>query len=293
MQGRIIKGIAGFYYVQVVGSGVYSCKAKGIFRKLGIKPLVGDLVDLEVTHEADREGNITRIYDRKNVLVRPAVANIDQMLVIFAFAQPQPNTALLDRFLVSMAYRNIPAVICFNKEDLADSDQKKMLMDLYEGAGYSVIPTGALHGTGIDHLRAALQGKVSAVAGPSGVGKSSLINLLCPQAQMETAALSEKIDRGRHTTRHCELLRIDEETCIMDTPGFSSLFLSSDMEPADVGNCFPEFRPYLDACLYAGCSHIAEPQCGVKDALNAGKISPERYAHYREIYLEVKESRKY
>ena len=293
MQGRIIKGIAGFYYVAAGESGVYSCKAKGIFRRLGIKPLPGDLVEMEVTHEGDKEGNITRILPRKNALIRPAAANIDQAVVIFACAQPEPNLGLLDRFLVSMEYQRVPCLVCFNKSDLAVADQVQGLRALYEGAHYPVVPVSAADGSGLDDLRNALCGKLSAVAGPSGVGKSSLINLLVPEAHMETGVLSAKIDRGRHTTRHSELLQIDEDTWIMDTPGFTSLYLPQEMEQEQVGACFPEFRPYLDACRFARCSHIAERECGVKDALAAGEIAQGRYEHYVEIYQEVKDSRKY
>ena len=293
MQGRIIKGIAGFYYVSVVGSGVYSCKAKGIFRRLNIKPLVGDLVEMEVTHAGDMEGNITRILPRKNTLIRPAVANIDQAMVIFAFTAPEPNLNLLDRFLVSMEYQGVPSVICLNKADLAREDQIREMASLYEPALYRLIVASAKEQTGLDEIRQALAGKTTAVAGPSGVGKSSLINLLSPQAQMETGALSAKIDRGRHTTRHSELLPVAEGTWIMDTPGFTSLYLSPEMEPQEVGRCFPEFRPHLDECRFAQCSHIAEKECGVKDALSRGEIAPLRYEHYTELYREIKESRKY
>ncbi len=292
MQGKIIKGIAGFYYVYTGEAGLYACKAKGIFRKEKIKPLVGDDVEIEVTHEEDREGNITRILPRKNTLIRPAVANIDQALVIFAITKPKPNLPLLDRFLVTMEQRKIPALICFNKEDMADEEACCSLRKIYEAAGYELIFTSAAEERGVEELKAHLKGKTSTVAGPSGVGKSSLINLLAPYAQMETGEISEKIDRGKHTTRHSELLMIDEDSFIMDTPGFTSLYLE-DMEKEELGTYFPEFAAYEPFCKFGGCSHINEPKCGVKEALSLGKISQQRYDDYKLMYEELKEQRKY
>ncbi len=292
MQGKIIKGIAGFYYVYTGEAGLYACKAKGIFRKQKIKPLVGDDVEIEVTHEGDREGNITLILPRKNTLIRPAVANIDQALVIFAITKPKPNLPLLDRFLVTMEQRKIPALICFNKEDIVSAEECEKLRTCYETAGYEILFTSAEEGKGIEELKVHLQGKTSTVAGPSGVGKSSLINLLSPQAEMETGEISEKIDRGKHTTRHSELLMIDEDTFIMDTPGFTSLYLEN-MEKEELQGYFPEFAAYEPLCQFGGCSHINEPRCGVKEALAEGKISQQRYDDYKLMYEELKEQKKY
>lgn len=292
MQGKIIKGIAGFYYVYTGEAGLYACKAKGIFRKEKIKPLVGDDVEIEVTHEEDREGNIIRILPRKNTLIRPAVANIDQALVIFAITKPKPNLPLLDRFLVTMEQRKIPALICFNKEDMVDEEECSSLRKIYEAAGYELLFTSAAEEKGLEELKAHLKGKTSTVAGPSGVGKSSLINLLVPHARMETGEISEKIDRGKHTTRHSELLMIDEDSFIMDTPGFTSLYLE-DMEKEELGTYFPEFVAYEPFCKFGGCSHINEPKCGVKEALSLGKISQQRYDDYKLMYEELKEQRKY
>lgn len=292
MQGKIIKGIAGFYYVYTGEAGLYACKAKGIFRKEKIKPLVGDDVEIEVTHEEDREGNITRILPRKNTLIRPAVANIDQALVIFAITKPKPNLPLLDRFLVTMEQRKIPALICFNKEDMVDEEECSSLRKIYEAAGYELLFTSAAEEKGLEELKEHLKGKTSTVAGPSGVGKSSLINLLVPHARMETGEISEKIDRGKHTTRHSELLMMDEDSFIMDTPGFTSLYLE-DMEKEELGTYFPEFAAYEPFCKFGGCSHINEPKCGVKEALSLGKISQQRYDDYKLMYEELKEQRKY
>ncbi len=292
MQGKIMKGIAGFYYVYTGEAGLYACKAKGIFRKEKIKPLVGDDVEIEVTHEEDREGNIIRILPRKNTLIRPAVANIDQALVIFAITKPKPNLPLLDRFLVTMEQRKIPALICFNKEDMVDEEECNSLRKIYEEAGYELLFTSASEEKGIEELKEHLKGKTSTVAGPSGVGKSSLINLLAPQAQMETGEISEKIDRGKHTTRHSELLRIDENSFIMDTPGFTSLYLEN-MEKEELATYFPEFAAYEPFCKFGGCSHINEPKCGVKEALSLGKISQQRYDDYKLMYEELKDQKKY
>lgn len=205
MTGKIIKGIAGFYYVHDGVSRVYECRAKGIFRNRRIRPLTGDNVEFEILDASEQTGNITEILPRSNELVRPAVANIDQAMIVFAAAEPDPNLNLLDRFLVSMECRNVPVLICFNKKDLADEEKIRQLMEIYEGAGYPVRLTSAAGGEGLEELRALLRGKTTAFAGPSGVGKSSLTNLIHPEASMETGAVSEKIKRGRHTTRHSEL----------------------------------------------------------------------------------------
>lgn len=297
MQGKIIKGIAGFYYVHVAGSGVYECKAKGAFRKQKIKPLVGDNVEIDVISQEEHTGNVIDILPRKNELIRPAVANVDQAVVIFAAAKPNPNFNLLDRFLIMMEYQHIPAVICFNKTDLIDEMKMENLIRAYKTSGYRVLFTSAKEQDGVEKIRQILKGKTSTVAGPSGVGKSSLINLLAPQAEMETGAISEKIERGRHTTRHAQVIPVpmedgSEDTYIIDTPGFSSLSVEF-YEKETLGTLFPEFQQYEPYCRFRGCSHISEPDCGVKEALAEGKISKIRYDDYVEIYQEVQNRRKY
>lgn len=292
MQGKIIKGIAGFYYVHTGKAGIYECKAKGIFRKEKIKPLVGDNVEICIIDEEEHTGNITEILPRKNTLIRPAVANIDQAVVIFAAAKPKPNFNLLDRFLIMMERQEIPAVICFNKMDLAREEELQKLKEAYETSGYRILFASARKEEGIREIQETLKGKTSTVAGPSGVGKSSLINLLAPEANMETGEISEKIERGRHTTRHAELICIREDTYIVDTPGFSSLSVDG-FDKETLGNYFPEFVEYEDRCRFSGCSHISEPDCGVKEALAQGKISRIRYEDYLEIYNELKDKRKY
>lgn len=292
MQGKIVKGIAGFYYVFVVKSGIYECKAKGIFRKDKRKPLVGDDVELEVLDEVEKKGNIIRLLPRKNQLTRPAVANVDQALVIFAMQKPSPNFGLLDRFLVMMRWQQMDTVICFNKKDLASEAEQARLEAIYRKCGCRVVFVSAGKEEGIENLHMLLDGKTTAVAGPSGVGKSSLINLLSPEAQMATGEISSKIDRGKHTTRHSELLMIAEHTYIMDTPGFSSLYLEG-LEKEELKDFYPEFAEYEQSCRFQGCVHIHEPECGVKSALSEGKISRERYESYVGLYEELKEKRRY
>ena len=292
MQGKIIKGIAGFYYVHVVESAVYECKAKGVFRKEKIKPLVGDNVEIEVLDEETKTGNIVKILPRKNELIRPAVANIDQALVVFAVVKPNPHFNLLDRFLVMMESKQIPVVLCFNKEDIAKEPQIEELKAVYENCGYPLIFVSAREIRNIEQVRTALKGKTTAIAGPSGVGKSSIINLLQPQANMETGEISDKIERGKHTTRHSELFSIDEDSYIMDTPGFSSLYVN-DFEKEELKYYFPEFADYEGKCRFQGCVHVHEPDCAVKEAVEKGKIHKVRYQDYQEIYDEMMNKRRY
>lgn len=292
MHGKIVKGIAGFYYVHVVESGVYECKAKGIFRKEKVKPLVGDNVEIEVLEEGEKTGNIIRIFPRENELVRPAVANIDQALVVFAVLRPAPHYNLLDRFLVMMERKGIPAILCFNKADIAKEGQIEELQAIYEKCGYPLVFASALEGKNIGRIREILKGKTTAIAGPSGVGKSSLINLLTPEANMETGAVSRKIERGKHTTRHSELFPIDGDSYIMDTPGFSSLYVN-DFEKEELKNYFPEFAEYEGTCRFQGCGHVHEPGCMVKEAVEDKRIHPIRYRSYTEMYEELKNRRRY
>lgn len=292
MTGKIIKGIAGFYYVHVEGKGIYACRAKGIFRNEKIKPLVGDNVEMEVLHEKDMEGNILEIFPRRSVLIRPAVANVDQALIIFAIVKPNPNFNLLDRFLIRMERQNLPTVICFNKQDIASSEEKESLRQSYETCGYQVLFISALENDGIEQVRTILTGKTTTVAGPSGVGKSSLINCLSPVANMETGAISAKIERGKHTTRHSEIIALGEETYIVDTPGFTSLDIS-EITKEELGQYYPEFVQYEPYCKFSGCAHISEPSCGVKDAVAEGRISKVRYENYKVLYQELKEIKRY
>ena len=292
MKGKIVKGISGFYYVHVAETGIYECKAKGIFRNQKIKPLVGDDVEIVVLDEEKKIGNVEKILPRTRELIRPAVANIDMALVIFAAAKPDPNFNLLDRFLCMMEYQKVPVTICFNKCDLVTEEQREVLRKIYKLAGYELLFTSAKTQENVEKLKSVLQGKMTAVAGPSGVGKSSLINDLQDAVQMQTGGISDKIERGKHTTRHSQIIPIAENTYIMDTPGFSSMDLPG-FSKEDLWTCYPEFVRFEPVCRFIGCSHIGEPDCGVKTALAEGKISQVRYDNYVQLYQEMKNMRKY
>ncbi len=287
-----MKGIAGFYYIYAENEQIYECKAKGIFRKDNQKPLVGDDVEISVLDEKEKTGNITAILPRKNSLIRPAVANVDQAFVIFAMEDPKPNYMLLDRFLIMMEQQNIPVVVCFNKKDLATEEELEFLYRTYTECGYKVLLSSALKGEGISEVHEVLKGKTTVVAGPSGVGKSSLTNSLQGDVKMETGEISRKLKRGRHTTRHSQVIPVGDDTFLVDTPGFSSLYLS-DMEEYELKEYFPEFRKYEAQCRFQGCRHIHEPGCAVKEALENKEISRLRYEDYLCLHQELKEKRRY
>lgn len=291
MTGKIIKGIAGFYYVHDGEGRIYECKAKGIFRNRQIKPLVGDNVIFESLEE-EGKGNIVEILERTNSLIRPAVSNIDQVMVFFALTEPEPNLNLLDRFLVTMEVQSVPVILCFNKMDLSDEKGMQKYRDIYEPAGYKTLFLSARAGEGVEELRKFLRGKTTVLAGPSGVGKSTITNQIQPQAQMETGSVSTKIKRGKHTTRHSELFYVEKDTYMMDTPGFSSMYIE-DMQPEELKYYFPEFEAYEENCKFQGCVHIGERICGIKQAVHEGKISESRYKNYCLLYQELKEKRRF
>lgn len=296
MQGKIVKGIAGFYYVHAAqtngGGKVYECKAKGVFRKDHRKPLVGDNVRIDVLDEENALGNITEILPRQSELIRPAVANVDQALVIFAIVKPQPNFNLLDRFLIMMGQQGLPCVICFNKLDIDENGQGEAYREIYERCGYRTLLVSADNHQGVDELKGLLTGKTTTVAGPSGVGKSSLVNCFQDNTHMQTGSISTKIDRGKHTTRHAELIAVAENTYILDTPGFSSLGLFGLIKE-ELAGFYPEFVPHEKYCKFAGCAHVSEPVCGVKAAVEEGSISQMRYENYKMLYEELKAERRY
>jgi len=291
MTGKIIKGIAGFYYVYTT-LGIVECKAKGSFRNRNIKPLVGDNVSLDIVDKDNLKGNIVDILDRKNSIIRPSSANIDQAMIIFAIVKPDPNYNLLDKFLIYMQQMGIKTVVCFNKTDIATKEDIDLLRTAYEECGCQVIFVSGANKEGLDTINAVLKGKTTVVAGPSGVGKSTIINALYPEANMQTGEISRKIERGKHTTRHAELFALDNDTFIMDTPGFTSLALNN-IEKEDLWRYYPEFEQYEELCKFGGCSHISEPVCGIKDAVNKGLISSIRYNDYKLLYEDIKLQRKY
>ena len=266
------------------GKIIKRCRARGVFRALGVKPLVGDDVEIEITDTVSvpMEGNVIRLLPRRNELVRPNVANVDQALLIFAITHPAPSYNMLDRFLITMNQKNLPSILCFNKQDLATQER-----ETYESCGCRVLFVSVLSPDTLEELREILKGKTTVLTGPSGVGKSTLINTICPGARMETGELSRKIKRGKNTTRHVELLAGEEESYLVDTPGFTSLYLM-DMEPEDLRLYYPEFEKYEGKCRFDGCVHMREPGCAVRDALEAGQISRIRYKNYSELFEELK-----
>ncbi len=290
MTGKIIKGIAGFYVVES-GGKTYMCKARGIFRKDGRKPLVGDLVRFSEAQTADSEANIEELLPRTSELIRPAVCNVDQTLVVLAVRTPDPQFLLLDEYLVTMERQNVPAAILFNKADLDRDGALERYQKIYRAAGFPVLTSSAVTGEGIPELREFLKGKTTVLAGPSGVGKSSLTNLICPQAGMETGEISRKISRGKQTTRHTELFPLGENTYLLDTPGFTSVYV--DAEPDDLRFLFPEIGAMEGKCRFTGCRHLAEPDCAVKAAVADGTIPASRYESYQKLMKELSERRKY
>lgn len=289
MQGKIIKGIAGFYLVDC-GGEVLTCKARGLFRKRGEKPLVGDLAEVEAAQTSESEANIVTLLPRKNRLIRPAVSNVDQALVVMAVRTPDPQFYLLDQYLVTMELQEIPAAILFTKEDL-DRGELADYRSRYEAAGYPVFSVSVENGSGLEALRAHLAGKTTVLAGPSGVGKSTLTNLLCPAANMETGELSRKNLRGKQTTRHTELFCLGENSYLLDTPGFTAVEVWGDTETFK--QAFPEIRALEGQCRFTGCNHRAEPDCAVKAAVARGEIAASRYESYRKMAEESAERRKY
>lgn len=292
MTGKITKGIAGFYYVYVPEHGMYECKAKGSFRHERLKPLVGDVAEIEVLDEVQMTGNIIDLSERKNTLLRPTVANVDCALLVFAMVRPEPNLNLLDRLMLCYKLQDVPVLICLNKMDLASEAELTAMREVYAGCGYDLIFTSAREQLGISELMQKIRHKTVTVSGPSGVGKSSLINLMQGAVRMQTGAISEKVERGKHTTRHAELLPVDEDTYIIDTPGFSSLE-APELLKEELGRYYTEFAAYEPSCRFGGCAHINEPDCAVKEAVAAGKISRTRYDNYLQIYEEIKGRRRY
>lgn len=289
MDGIIRKGIAGFYYVEA-GETIYECKARGIFRKDNILPYVGDLVRIELLPESEK-GVISEIYPRKNVFVRPPIANVDCFIVVCSATTPKPNKLILDQFFVMAEENRTEAVLCINKMDTVKGQEADELISLYS----SVYPTccvSARAGIGMDELKKHLQGKTCALAGPSGVGKSSLLNCLKGSEAMETDEISGKTSRGKHTTRHAELFDMEYGGNIFDTPGFTS-FDVMDTEQEDLAFLFPDMAVYLGQCRYDNCKHLKEPGCAVTEAVQKGKICKSRYESYTAMMKTIQEKRRF
>ena len=287
MEGKIIKGIGGFYYVKTKDE-VIECKARGKFRHKDMKPMVGDNVIITVDNN---KGVIEDICERTSELIRPTVSNVTQAFVVFAIKNPDINFDLLNRFLISCEYNNIKSIVCLNKEDLASEQEKEEVKKKINDIGYEVFFINAKKGIGLDLIKEKLKDEETVVCGPSGAGKSTLINNLINREHMETGVVSEKIGRGKHTTRHSELIEI-ENGYLVDSPGFSNIDISF-MDKENLKYCFPEFEDYNHDCKFRGCLHNKEPKCAVKEALEEGKINKYRYEFYIRILEELIEGEKY
>lgn len=290
IEGIIIKGIGGFYYVKTK-DGIIESRARGIFREEKLTPLVGDKVKIRISDE-DNSGYIEEIYARDNELIRPPVANVSQAIIVMSIKKPDINTWLLDKFLLMAEHQNLNIIICFNKMDLSEKDVVK-LKKIYEKAGYKVIITSSIENKGIEELMTVLKNHITVFAGPSGVGKSSLLNKINPIFNRETGVVSSKSKRGKHTTRSVELLEMCENTFVLDTPGFSSLDLSFIEEPVELREYFREIKKYGNECRFQSCLHDKEPNCAVKKYVDEGIISKDRYDNYLKLLQEIRNTRRY
>ena len=291
INGKIIKGIGGFYYVDTE-KGLYECRARGIFRKNKITPLVGDRVSISVVDEENKKGVVEEIEKRDTELVRPPIANVDKALIVFAIKNPSPNLSLLDRFIVLAEKENLEIVIVFTKVDLdTDGELLGELKDIYEVSGYKVIPVSNKLKLNIDKIKEELKENTVVFAGPSGVGKSSLLNEVDKNFELKTGEVSDKIKRGKHTTRHAELLKLECGGMVADTPGFSSLTLD-DIDESELKEYFIEFDKYDDCRFGSRCIHENEPSCAVKEAVENGEISKKRYESYIQLLNEIRSGKR-
>ncbi|KGR86376.1 MULTISPECIES: ribosome small subunit-dependent GTPase A [Lysinibacillus] len=285
-QGQIRKALSGYYYV-FDGHQLIQCRGRGVFRNRGESPLVGDIVEYTMETEGS-DGTIQKILERQNELVRPPIANIDQGILVFSVKEPNFNTILLDRFLVVLESFHVHPIICLTKMDLLEKDEREELQNYiadYESMGYTVLQTYKDEEELVERLRPILKGKTTVLAGQSGVGKSTLLNTLIPELNLKTGIISQSLGRGKHTTRHVELIEVCDGL-LADTPGFSS-FDFDEIEKEELGVCFPEMARVADDCKFRGCLHLKEPKCAVKAAVESGEIRDYRYKHYEQFMQEI------
>jgi len=285
MVGKIIKAISGFYYIEYE-KDIYECRAKGILKKNNISPLVGDFAEFEIIGE--KVGNLINIVDRKNFLIRPPVANLDAIVIVLASTNPEPSLLFLDKQLAFLEYINVEPIICLNKIDLDDA---KLIQAVYTKIGYKVVLTSVKEEEGIDKLKDLIRGKTVALVGNSGVGKSSLTNILINNKVMEEGNLS-KIERGKQTTRHSQLLKIEDTTYIIDTPGFSNFDLPN-IELNELATLFREFKDKISDCRYNDCRHVLEEDCGIRQAVYRKEISENRFNNFKLLYEELSKRKLY
>lgn len=290
LKGTILKGIGGFYYVDTT-EGLYECRARGIFRKKKITPCVGDKVTISITDKENLKGMVDKIEKRKNQLIRPFISNISKVVIAFAIKEPNPNLSLLDRFIIFAEKEGLDILIAFTKIDLDTTGEFEKIREIYEPTGYQIVPVSCETGENINVIEEALKNNVTVFAGPSGVGKSSMLNIINPEFKLKTGVISEKLSRGKHTTRHAELFKLESGAIVADTPGFSSLSLD-EFEFDEIRYYFAEFDNYNDCKFGNKCLHIKEPNCGVKKAVEEGQISKVRYDSYIQLIEEIKNSRK-
>ncbi|MBR2404115.1 MAG: ribosome small subunit-dependent GTPase A [Clostridia bacterium] len=286
-EGKILKGIGGFYYVDT-SDGVFECRARGKFRKDSIIPYVGD--NVRITVDADGSGYVTEIFDRKNAFVRPPIANVDKLLIVSASANPSPDTLFIDKMLVTAQAGGVTPALCFNKADLNDSVLE--LADLYSAAGYKVFVTSAIDNYGIDNIINFMGNSITALCGFSGVGKSSILNLITNSTNFQVGEISLKLSRGKHTTRHVELVKMAHGTYLADTPGFSMISIPNEIDPSHLIDYFPDLSKYAN-CKFGDCSHTSAKHCGVYEAVSRGMVSHQRYENYKTLYNSLKDNKEW
>ncbi len=291
IEGIIIKGIGGFYYVKTE-LGVIECRARGVFREKNITPIVGDRVLIRINNE-DNKGYIEEIFERRTHLIRPPVANITQSIIVMSIKEPTINFRLLDRFLVMAEYKKLNICICINKVDLAEEENVSRVLEIYNKAGYKTLRTSTKTMEGIDELKSVLDNQITVFAGPSGVGKSSLLNKINPNLKLKSGEVSKKANRGKHTTRHVELFELNSNSFVLDTPGFSSLSLDFIENPEELSNYFREFNEYKYECKFNSCLHYKEPDCEVRKQVQIGNISNQRYDNYLQLLEEIMNARRF